>query len=94
MVIIARPRLRRLLTSLPGWTLRGKAVVKRYTFQNFTEAMAFVNRVADLAEAQAHHPDITIRYNRVTLSLWTHSAGGITQKDLDLARRIEALLAA
>lgn len=79
--------------ALPGWTLtaEGAAMEKVFQFRTFRQAMAFVNRVAELAEAADHHPDITIRWNTVTLTLSTHSAGGLTGKDFDLARRINAL---
>ncbi len=83
--------VRRRLAGLRGWRQAGDAIEKQYTFQDFKAAMFFVNVVAGLAERAGHHPDITINYNRVTLSLSTHDAGGITGKDFDLARRIEAV---
>lgn len=80
------------LRDLPGWTLDGGMIRKTYTFKNFVAAMAWVTHVAFLAEAHGHHPDIDIRYNRVTLALVTHDAGNtVTQKDLDLAGAIEAI---
>ncbi|ACY98919.1 MULTISPECIES: 4a-hydroxytetrahydrobiopterin dehydratase [Thermomonospora] len=79
------------LAQTPGWERQGDAIVKVVRLADFAEAMAFVNRVAELAEAADHHPDITIRWNTVTLTLSTHSAGGLTGKDFDLARRINAL---
>jgi len=81
---------KRHLARLKGWTQLGSAIQKQYTFANFKDAMFFVNTVAGLAEKAGHHPDITITYNRVTLSLSTHDAGGLTRKDFDLATRIEA----
>lgn len=78
------------LKTLQGWELREGALSKLYKFKEFLEAIAFVNRVAQLAEAQDHHPDILIRYNKVTLTLVTHSAGGLTQKDFQLARAVES----
>jgi 4a-hydroxytetrahydrobiopterin dehydratase len=81
----------RRLTGLTGWKKVGDAIQKQYTFPDFKAAMFFVNTVAGLAEKAGHHPDVTINYNRVTLSLSTHDAGGITGKDFDLARRIEAI---
>lgn len=78
------------LKSLAGWELKEGAIVRFYQFKDFLEAMGFVNRVAELAQAQDHHPDILIRYNRVTLTLATHSAGGLTVKDFGLARQIDA----
>jgi 4a-hydroxytetrahydrobiopterin dehydratase len=72
-----------------GWSLKDGAIGKQYTWPSFPDAIKFVNRVADLAEEADHHPDILINYRRVTLTLSTHSEGGITQKDFDLADRIE-----
>jgi 4a-hydroxytetrahydrobiopterin dehydratase len=69
------------LASLSGWTLDGDAIRKQYTFKDFLEAIAFVNRLAPVAEAADHHPDILINYKRVTLTYSTHSEGGLTGKD-------------
>jgi 4a-hydroxytetrahydrobiopterin dehydratase len=77
------------LQKLSGWSLQGEAISKQYVWPSFPEAVKFVNRVADLAEEADHHPDILISYRRVTLTLSTHSEGGITQKDFDLAARID-----
>lgn len=79
------------LGSLPGWQLKGKAIEKKYQLSAFLPAIEFVGNVAELAEAARHHPDIIINYNVVTLSLSTHSAGGVTEKDLELARQVEKL---
>jgi 4a-hydroxytetrahydrobiopterin dehydratase len=73
------------------WTREGNELVKVHTGRAFSDALAFVNAVGALAEEVDHHPDIDIRWNRVTLRLSTHSEGGLTQADLDLARRIDAL---
>jgi len=81
--------IQRELGTLPGWARRGDVLTRMYTFRNFAESMRFVNRVADAAEAADHHPDIDIRYAKVTLTLSTHSAGGITDKDIALARSID-----
>jgi 4a-hydroxytetrahydrobiopterin dehydratase len=80
-----------LLQEIPGWERQGDALVRTYVFKNFREAMAFVNRVAELAEEARHHPDITIRYNRVQLLLTTHETGGITERDIALARKLAEL---
>jgi 4a-hydroxytetrahydrobiopterin dehydratase len=82
--------IQRELGSLPGWARRGDVLTRLYTFRNFAESMDFVNRVADAAEAANHHPDIDIRYSKVTLTLSTHDAGGITQNDVDLAKAIDS----
>ena len=82
--------IQRDLGSLPGWSRRGDVLTRLYSFRNFAESMDFVNRVADAAEAANHHPDIDIRYAKVTLTLSTHDAGGITQNDVDLAKAIDS----
>lgn len=79
------------LGRLAGWSRTGDEIGKTFQFADFAEAMIFVNKVAEVAEAADHHPDIDIRYNKVTIGLSTHSEGGITQKDVDLAGEIEAL---
>jgi 4a-hydroxytetrahydrobiopterin dehydratase len=73
----------------PAWERTGSVIRRAYRFRDFREALAFVNRVGDLAEAAGHHPDIDIRYNTVTLALTTHDAGGLSAKDFDLARAID-----
>ena len=79
----------RLLAGLAGWERAGEMIVKRFTFKDFMEALAFVNRIAEPAEAMNHHPDVKIHWNEVMLELWTHASGGLTMKDIDLARSIE-----
>jgi 4a-hydroxytetrahydrobiopterin dehydratase len=76
------------LRRTPGWERVGSEIRRTFRFRDFRQALAFVNRVGDLAEAAGHHPDIDIRYNTVTLALTTHDAGGLTAKDFDLARSI------
>jgi 4a-hydroxytetrahydrobiopterin dehydratase len=66
---------------LTGWTLEGDAIKKQYTFKDFLEAIAFINRLAPEAEKADHHPDILINYKRVTLTYSTHDEGGLTEKD-------------
>ena len=79
------------LARTPRWGRAGKAIARTWRFADFRAAMAFVNGVADLAEREGHHPDIAIRYGEVTLALWTHAAGGLTTRDFDLARKLDAL---
>ena len=74
------------------WTEVDDALERTFEFANFVEALAFVNRVGELAEAENHHPDIAVHYNRVTLRWWTHTAGGITDRDRDLAEKTSALV--
>lgn len=77
-----------VLRDNPEWTLQEGKLMRKWTFKDFVEAMAFVNRVADLAEAAGHHPDIDVRYNQVVLGLVSHDAGGITQRDAAMASRL------
>jgi 4a-hydroxytetrahydrobiopterin dehydratase len=81
--------IQRELGNLQGWSRRGDVITKTYQFRNFMTGINFVTAVAKAADAADHHPDIDIRYTKVTCTLSTHSAGGITQKDLDLAKQIE-----
>jgi len=75
------------------WSEVDGALERTFQFGDFVEALAFVNRVGQLAEAENHHPDIAIHYNRVTLRWWTHTAGGITDRDRDLAEKTSGLAA-
>jgi len=79
------------LKTLPQWRLDGGELVRRFEFSNFVQAMLFVNNVAELAEGAGHHPDIDIRYNKVRLGLVSHDAGGLTDRDFDLAAGIDSL---
>jgi 4a-hydroxytetrahydrobiopterin dehydratase len=71
---------------LPDWSVTGELLQRTYGFDDFLAAMRFVNRVAELAEAEQHHPDILVRYNKVTLTLTTHDAGGLTDRDFKFAQ--------
>ena len=85
--------IQRALGTLPGWARRSDALVKTYSFSTFAAGIEFVQRVARAADAVNHHPDIDIRYTKITLALSTHDAGGITASDLSLASTIETLAA-
>jgi 4a-hydroxytetrahydrobiopterin dehydratase len=89
MAVLSAEQAASLLTTLPGWQIEAGELVRTYKFEDFLAAMSFVNRVADLAEAAGHHPDIDIRYNRVRLALVTHDAGGLTGKDFALATQAD-----
>jgi len=82
---------KRLLAQVEGWKLEEKTIQKSFKFKNFVEAIKFVNRVADLAESEGHHPDIHISYNRVKLSLMAHVIGGLSENDFILAAKIDRL---
>ncbi|HYG22839.1 MAG TPA: 4a-hydroxytetrahydrobiopterin dehydratase [Verrucomicrobiae bacterium] len=79
------------LTSVPQWKKSGSEISRTYQFKDFMGAMRFVNSVAEIAEKAAHHPDIDIRWNKVTLTLTTHDANGLTAKDFELAKQVDRL---
>ena len=93
MATLSENDIRTALSELPGWDLAGGEIAKEYKFPDFVTAVAFVNRLAERAEAVNHHPDLEIHYNRVRVALSTHSEGGITARDTSLAGDIEALAA-
>ncbi len=94
MTALSDIEIQRGLGSLPGWSRKGDTILKSYHFATFPDGIAFIGKVAQIAEGMAHHPDIDIRYTKVSFVLSTHDAGGITMKDLELAMAIEALAAA
>jgi len=79
------------MEKLDGWALEGSAIVKDLGFSDFKEALEFVNKVAEVAEEQEHHPDILISYNKVRLSLTTHSENGLTSKDFEVAEAVDKI---
>ncbi len=84
-----RLEVKKELKKIKTWKVRGKELKKEFIFKNFLQAIKFINKIALLAEKADHHPDIFIHnYKKVAISLTTHAAGGITQKDFDLARKI------
>jgi 4a-hydroxytetrahydrobiopterin dehydratase len=91
MAKLTANELEQAMAQLDDWNVEGDSLVKTLKFSTFPDGIAFVNRVADLAEDMGHHPDITIRYSTVILSLSTHDEGGITTRDTTLARRINML---
>lgn len=80
-----------LLEQVPGWTLAGNKIQKRYEFRDFVHAMTFVNAMAGIAEQEGHHPDFAVHYNRVDVVLWTHSADGLSDNDFVLAAKIDQI---
>ncbi|HZB78629.1 MAG TPA: 4a-hydroxytetrahydrobiopterin dehydratase [Actinomycetota bacterium] len=92
MAKLTEAELKGSLDEMEGWTSLGNVIHRDFTFPGFRAAIGFVNRVADLAEAAGHHPDIEIHYNRVDLSLSTHDAGGVTEKDVALAAEIDRVV--
>ena len=95
---LSQTQIEAVLSALGGWSLLpaseeapGGALSKAFEFRDFASAMVWVNRVAEEAEEAGHHPDILIHYNRVTLTLWTHTEAGVTEKDAMLAEMIDDL---
>ena len=92
MSILSQPEREAFVASHPAWTLQDEAITRTFTFEDFAEAVGFVTRVGVAAERAFHHPDIDIRWNRVTLSLTTHDKGGLTERDTELATKIDSFL--
>lgn len=82
----------RLLEQLPGWQVREGKLLRTFVFANFVEAMAFLNRVAEVAEREGHHPDFSVHYRKVEMSIWTHAVGGLTENDFILAAHVDRLV--
>ncbi|KKQ09197.1 MAG: hypothetical protein US19_C0016G0020 [Candidatus Daviesbacteria bacterium GW2011_GWB1_36_5] len=81
-------KVKEYLKAVHEWFLIGDTIVREYKFKDFKEAMSFINRVADLAEEEGHHPDLFVSYNKVKLTLMTHAAGGLTENDFIMAAKI------
>lgn len=79
------------LKEVPHWEVKGKTLHRSFKFKKFLEGIGFVGRLADVAEAVGHHPDVDIRYTHIAVSLTTHDAGGLTAADFDLAKRVDGL---
>ncbi|MBI3286668.1 MAG: 4a-hydroxytetrahydrobiopterin dehydratase [Chloroflexi bacterium] len=91
MALLSEEEIVARLQHWEGWQRKGPAMAKRFKLPTFREAIAFVTRVADIAEEMDHHPDITINWRNVTFNLITYSEGGLTEKDFILAQRIEEI---
>jgi 4a-hydroxytetrahydrobiopterin dehydratase len=89
---LSEPEIAKALARLEGWERDEETIRKLYTFKAFADGIRFVDRVAVAADAMNHHPDIDIRYTTVVMALSTHSAGGLTPKDVQLAEAIDRLL--
>ena len=88
---LSQTEIDREIQAIPEWQQQDQTITRTFEFKNFVEAIAFVNELVEPAEAAGHHPDIAISYNKVTISLTTHDAGGLTQKDFELAKTISQL---
>jgi len=90
--LIATDQLEKLAKKVPEWDLEDTSLTRTFEFDEFMEAIDFVNSVAEIAEEAQHHPDIDIRYQTVTLTLTTHDLGGLTKMDFELASRVDNLV--
>ncbi len=91
MALLTKEQVAQELSKLPGWQLSGGNITRTFVLKDFVHAMGFVHSVSLLAEKANHHPDIDIRWNKVSLALSTHSEGGLTEKDFNLAREINGI---
>ncbi len=89
--LLSDTEIQKRFSQLSGWTVEGNQLRCTRKFQDFIAAIAFVNKLVEPSEAAAHHPDIEISYNKVTVNLTTHDAGGLTEKDFALAQKISQL---
>ena len=92
MAKLSPSQIKAALVSIPEWKRKGAVITRTCLFKDFPAAIKFVNAIARAAEKAGHHPDIDIRWNKVALALTTHDAGGLTEKDFALARKLDALV--
>jgi 4a-hydroxytetrahydrobiopterin dehydratase len=92
MKVLTATEIEEVLRTHPQWKMQEGKLMREWTFKDFVQAMVFVNRAAELAEAAGHHPDIDIRYNHVQLRLISHDAGGITQRDATMVASLDSQL--
>ena len=91
MPVLSDEEIEKRLAGLEGWAREGEAITKEFKLDDFVGSVDFVNRLTPVAEEMNHHPDLSISWNKVTVSLSTHSEGGITENDFELAKKVEAL---
>jgi 4a-hydroxytetrahydrobiopterin dehydratase len=89
--VLSDTEIQQALNTLSGWKRNGVAIERGFQFPSFVQAMEFVNQIAEAAEAVNHHPDILINYNKVKLTLVSHDSGGVTQRDIKMANRINEM---
>jgi len=90
---LSREEANQLLTQIPLWKISedGKELIREYLFKDFKEALAFTNKIGEIAEAEGHHPDLTLGWGKVGVSLTTHAIGGLSENDFIVASKVEAL---
>lgn len=89
--ILSDDEIAERLRALPGWERAGSSICRTFTLKDFREALGLVERIADPADEQNHHPDVAIHWNALTFTLWTHASGGITERDFRLAEAIDKI---
>ena len=92
MSLLTEPQREAFNAAHPAWIADGETIARTFTFEDFAEAIGFVTRVGVAAERVFHHPDIDIRWNKVTLTLTSHDVGGLTERDIELAAKIDAFV--
>lgn len=92
MPLLSVQELEEALAALPGWQQAGNGINRRFEFDSYLNGVLFANRVAGAAEAANHHPDLLVTYRAVTVSLTSHDSGGVTERDVKMARRVDALV--
>jgi len=90
-MVLSDAEIQKALQSLPGWTANANTIERSFQFENFVQAMDFVNQIAEAAEGVNHHPDIHISYNKVRLVLVSHDSGGVSQRDIRMAAKINEI---
>lgn len=91
MKVLSSREVREKLEEIEGWKIKGSKIQRIYKFKKYMDGIAFVNKLAELAEKEQHHPDLTIIWTTVTVELTTHDAGGITLRDIRMAKKINAI---
>lgn len=89
MSVLPEAKIKELIAHLDGWSFDGKKISREITFPSFLDVINAVTRIAEIAESKDHHPDMDIRYNKLLLILWTHDQGGVTGKDMAMARILD-----
>ncbi|MCB1214927.1 MAG: 4a-hydroxytetrahydrobiopterin dehydratase [Deltaproteobacteria bacterium] len=88
---LKREEAKKLLKEIPTWELRGEKIFKAYRFKNFLDSIAFVNRMADLAEDEGHHPNFAVNFKEVDVTIWTHAINGLSENDFILAAKLDEI---
>ena len=84
--------IKKLLKEIPSWTLKDGHLYKKFKFKDFLEAMKFINKIAQIAESEGHHPDFCVHYNKVDVELWTHAINGLSENDFIVAAKIDKII--